>query len=268
MIYYRHQNKTWKHLLTGFFILVIVVGGAAYWKRQAITAKYVDLTRPTPPPAVEALPESPKPTTPTAKTPPVQVEPVSNLLPKSFNLAAPFTSQAPFANWDEVHEETCEEAAVLMAHMFYKKLSLTPEEVEAELLDLVELQKKLLGYFEDTTAAETGSFAKKAYKFSKSRILEKPTVEEIKRELFARRPVILPVNGKLLKNPNFKNGGPSYHMIVVRGWNEKGFFTNDPGTRKGENYFYTYDTINEAMHDWDGNHDGAMGAKRALVLYP
>src|SRR3989344_6960165 len=36
-------------------------------------------------------------------------------LPSEVNLAIPFTVQAPFANLDEVHEEFCEEASVLMA---------------------------------------------------------------------------------------------------------------------------------------------------------
>ena len=41
-------------------------------------------------------------------------------LPASLLLEVPFTSQAPFGNWDEPYQEACEEAVMLML-MHYEK---------------------------------------------------------------------------------------------------------------------------------------------------
>ncbi len=49
-----------------------------------------------------------------------------NSLPVEFNLAVPFTSQAPNAVWDHTHEEACEEAVVAMADAFYRGRHFTP----------------------------------------------------------------------------------------------------------------------------------------------
>ena len=52
-------------------------------------------------------------------------------------------------------------------------------------------------------------------------------------------------------NPNFKDGGPNYHMLVVTGYDATGFVTNDPGTRLGQNFHYDYAGFDYAIHDWD-----------------
>ena len=41
------------------------------------------------------------------------------VLPSKVSIEVPFTSQAPFANWDEYHEEACEEASIIMVKYFY-----------------------------------------------------------------------------------------------------------------------------------------------------
>lgn len=38
-------------------------------------------------------------------------------------------------------------------------------------------------------------------------------------------------------------------MMVIRGYDETYFYTNDVGTRRGENFRYTHETIMDAMHD-------------------
>ncbi|MFH1089245.1 MAG: hypothetical protein V1716_02365, partial [Candidatus Uhrbacteria bacterium] len=59
------------------------------------------------------------PTNPTISTDSTVSTPAPSSLPKEFNLAVPFTSQAPLSVWDLVHEDTCEEAAIYMIHRFY-----------------------------------------------------------------------------------------------------------------------------------------------------
>ena len=52
-----------------------------------------------------------------------------------FNLAVPFTSQAPHADWELPYQEACEEAALLMAHHFIqgKKGQIAPEQADREI---------------------------------------------------------------------------------------------------------------------------------------
>jgi hypothetical protein len=38
-------------------------------------------------------------------------------------------------------------------------------------------------------------------------------------------------------------------MLVIRGYDEKYFYTNDVGTRLGENFPYAYAVIMDALHD-------------------
>jgi hypothetical protein len=54
-------------------------------------------------------------------------------------------------------------------------------------------------------------------------------------------------------------------MMVIRGYDEKHFITNDVGTKRGQNFIYPYNVIMSAMHEW---HDGDMnlGAKKVIVM--
>jgi hypothetical protein len=46
-----------------------------------------------------------------------------------------------------------------------------------------------------------------------------------------------------------------------------GFITNEPGTKRSENYWYSTDIFMNALHDWTGaKEEIATGAKTALVV--
>ncbi|MBI2263490.1 C39 family peptidase [Candidatus Berkelbacteria bacterium] len=190
--------------------------------------------------------------------------PKEEALPFEFNLDIPFTSQAPHAIWDAVHEQTCEEAAVLMVARYFKKQKIDgPDDAEEELQKLIAWQKEKFGFFEDTTALETARILSEYYGL-KTQILEKPTVQQIKKEVVAHHPVVAPANGRELKNPFFKQPGPIYHMLVIKGYTSDKFITNDPGTRKGADFVYKYDVLMEAIHDWTG--EDASGPARVIVV--
>lgn len=212
--------------------------------------------------AVTAPPPTPtKPSIPAnAPTPPI---------PSTFNLAAPFTSQAPFANWDEMHGEACEEASIYMVAAFYKGVAgkIDPTVADAELNRLVAIEMETFGYYKDTTAEETARLAKIAYGYARVDLVENPTADQIKAFIASGHPVIVPAAGRQLHNPNFTGDGPPYHMIVIRGYTETQFITNDPGTRRGESYVYDIDTIMAAMHDWNAG-DVGNGKKVVIVIYP
>lgn len=188
-------------------------------------------------------------------------------IPESLNLKVPFTTQAPDANWDEVHEETCEEASAITVHYYYEGKTFTTAVAEKELQDFVAYENTTLGFYKDTTAKQTADIMKSYWGYDRVDVIDNPTVQEIKGHIAAGRPVIVPSAGRQLGNPNFKAPGPLYHMFVIRGYSKTEFITNDVGTRKGENYRYSIDTIMTAMHDWN-NGDVENGAKRIIVAYP
>ena len=196
----------------------------------------------------------------------------NNVLPSEFNLAVPFTSQAPHANWDLPYKETCEEASLYMVHAYYegiKEGKIAAEIADAEIKKIIEFEKEIFGYYEDTTAEQTGTLAEMMYGHEKIELIENPTVEQIKTHVAAGHPVIVPAAGRLLGNPNFTAPGPIYHMLVIRGYTKDGkFITNDPGTKNGEAYVYDFDTVMNAMHDWNNGDEITEGKKVALVIYP
>jgi len=188
-------------------------------------------------------------------------------LPSSINLAVPFTSQAPEANWDLPYQEACEEASMLMVDWYYKGVeSVSVKEADQAILDFVAFEESQ-GLPVDLTAQEAAQVIRDYFGYTRVEVLEDPTVEILKTHLAAGRPVIVPAAGRLLGNPHFQSPGPLYHMLVLRGYMDGQFITNDPGTRYGEAYLYPFDTVLNAMHDWNGG-QVETGAKRAIVIYP
>lgn len=192
-------------------------------------------------------------------------------LPVSMNLAVPFTSQAPQGNWDEPYQEACEEASVYMVHAYFTGVDegkIPASTADEALLQIVQFEMELYGFYKDTTAEQTGMFAELMYGHT-YQVLRDPTIEDIQRKLVQGHPVIVPAAGRLLGNPYFTAPGPLYHMLVIRGYTQDGqFIVNDPGTSRGEAYLYDFDTIMNAMHDWNNGGEITEGGKVVLVLSP
>lgn len=171
-------------------------------------------------------------------------------IPLEYNLDVPFMSQAPNANWGIPYQEACEEATIIMGHYYLKDMKLTSESANKEILDLVAWQENNLGYYKDTTVEETTSIVKD-YWGHDFEILENPSIEDIKKYIVSGYPVIAPFYGKALGNPYYSGNGPLYHMMVIKGYTKNKFITNDPGTKRGEDYMYDYNILMSAMHDWN-----------------
>lgn len=185
--------------------------------------------------------------------------------PYTVRLSVPFSPQAPSANWDAQHEESCEEMSLLLVRHFLEKTGINREQAETELQELIAWEGTH-GYSQDVTVAELGKIAEERFGYC-SRVIEDPTVEDLKRLLADGHPVIIPAAGRDLGNPYFAGLGPWYHMLVLTGYNEFFFVTNDVGTRRGEGYEYRFDTLLSAIHDWTGvKEEIRSGAKRVLVI--
>ena len=221
--------------------------------------------------------KKPVPSDQTTNVKPVVIVPLTNVnteTEKQFrteiNLAVPFTSQAPTGNWQLPYKELCEEASVLMVHEYFAgndSATIDPIVAEKALQEIVAFENTLFGYYLDTTVSETAQFAEQLYGLAKSDILENPTVDQIKEHLNRGEPVLVPAYGIALKNPYYTQPGPVYHMLVIKGYTKDNqFITNDPGTKHGAGYVYSFDTIMNAMHDWNAQ-DMLQGKKAALVLH-
>ncbi|OGY85413.1 MAG: hypothetical protein A3F54_01840 [Candidatus Kerfeldbacteria bacterium RIFCSPHIGHO2_12_FULL_48_17] len=188
-------------------------------------------------------------------------------LPAEMNLKVPFTSQAPHANWDLPYQEACEEAAALMIHYFFTDQTFTSDSADEEINSLVDFQNEKYGFYKDTTAEETVRFIKDRWGYENV-VVEAATVDAIKKSIADGVPVILPAAGRQLHNPYFSGEGPLYHMLVVKGYTKDGqFITNDPGTKRGEDFLYDEDVLLNAVHDWNGGNVGE-GAKVMIVVQP
>lgn len=192
----------------------------------------------------------------------------SKKIAEDINLAVPFTSQAPTQNWNQPFQDACEEASLLMVDYYYQNKNL-PDKVAVEniLQDMVTWQEQHWGAHENLTVAKLADFALTNFNYH-SEIVHDLTVDKIKSYLLKGRPLIVPADGKKLANPNFRNGGPVYHMLVIKGFVGDKFITNDPGTRNGADFVYAQDNLIESIADWDANKNAASGGKVALVIMP
>lgn len=182
----------------------------------------------------------------------VQTSGQNNLdsLPEELNLNLPFFPQAPYGNWDYPWQEACEEAAVLLVANIYLQKNWNRAEFNEQILDLVEWEKKRFGAYEHTTVEQTTQILEE-YFHLKTRIHDNPSFDQVKEILNRGNLIIMTFAGKRLYNPFYRNGGPLYHAMVIKGY-KKGqkVITHDVGTRRGENYIYRWSVIWDALHDY------------------
>ena len=139
------------------------------------------------------------------------------------------------------YQEACEEASAIMASLYYQgdtRDMVIGDAGDALLKKVIAWEEERFGYYKDTTVAETVVMLEEYFKL-RARIVDNPTVEDIKEAVAAGHPVLVPAYGKALPNPYFKNGGPEFT--------------------------YVYDALMNAIHDWNGG-DVPHGAKRIIIV--
>lgn len=194
--------------------------------------------------------------------------PIPSPIPDSFEIENfPFESQAPFANWDELHDEACEEAAVILTYYYLKNLPLNSQEMENQIQEMVAWEIRNWGSHKDLTIKETGDLMVGFYNYSNFEA-KNLTLEDLKREISQNHPVIVPTAGRLLGNPYFRQPGPVYHMVVAIGYEGNTIIVQDVGTRNGNHYEYNEQVFYNAFHDWAGSPENIEnGSKNALIVY-
>ncbi len=187
-------------------------------------------------------------------------------VPSRMTLAVPFTSQAPEKNWSQPWQDACEEAAILMMDAYYNGYGLSTLFAKDQIIAMVEWEEKE-GWGYSISLEQIKTLAETVLHLNRHgtlRIVEDPTIEQIKKFIANKQPVLVVADGKVLPNPHFRNGGPAYHALVIRGYTEDSFITNDPGTQFGENFSYTYNDLMKSIRDWnDGN---VKKGKRVIMV--
>lgn len=205
--------------------------------------------------------------TTTVATPTIKIV---ETLPKQINLDVPFTSQAPEKNWDQPWQDACEEAALLMLDAYYKGYNLSPLFARDEILKIVAWEEaqgweRSIEMEKIAKVVDEYFSSQKFIKSIKLKVVIDPTVQQIKEFIANDQPVLAVADGKALPNPHFRNGGPVYHALIIRGYDEDEFITNDPGTQFGENFRYKYNDLLNEIHDWNMG-DVPNGRKVILVV--
>lgn len=189
---------------------------------------------------------------------------VSPLRP-SVRIQVPFMSQAPHGNWQMPYQEACEEASLILVHHFLRGTPITADEMDAEILDLVRVEDQTFHFPPDITMEQLARVAQEHYGYT-VQLFTSFTVEDMKRLLAQGHPIIVPLAGRRLGNPYYSGEGPWYHALVLTGYDETGFITNDVGTRRGEGYRYPFQQLYQSIHNWNNVKEDIENGRRVMLV--
>lgn len=238
-------------------LLAIVVVGGWYWYRHTDNKREI----------VQNIQHEIKQVNPVNKPEEIKT------LPEKVLLQVPFTPQAPYAEWsDEEYNSACEEAGMLMAYYWTqgKTEAVIPQaEAKEALSKEIQFEKDTYGFDYDTSAEDTVKWASDYFNYDKFTLRKDVSYKDILQELADGHLVVAHMDGTKLGNPNFRGEGPVEHVIVIKGYDQKTgeFITNDPGTRKGKDYRYDYDVIENALRDYPtGHHEPITAVYKNIIV--
>lgn len=237
-----------------FFIAVLAVGVNVVWMNwQRIQRKIV----------MEQAAHTVVPQVTTA----TGTKKVSGKIAADINRNVPFTSQAPTGVWDALHEDACEEASVAMVLRYFAKTTFaSPADADRQIQKLVKENDEKLEFGPSQTAQQVAALLALENKDLRISVIADPTENTLKQALSDGYLVIIPAAARQLHNPYYQTPGPLYHMLVLRGYTMDGHvITNDPGTKRGKEFPYTWDTLIGAIHDWN-DRDVDHGDKVAILI--
>lgn len=187
-------------------------------------------------------------------------------------LPVPFTAQAPYGDWRQPWQDACEETVIAMVDFYYREFTdrrIPADQGAKAIQHAYRLKTNTFGWSLDEDANKIAALINSYYAWEAVAV-ENPTVDDIKKEIDEGRPVILPAYGRALRNPYFRAGGPDYHTVVISGYDDeqKMFITQEPGTRYGLDFRYSYDRLTDAMHDFVPGKQTQTGRRVAIFTRP
>lgn len=258
---YRLHRRRWPRVLAIALGLAMVLGGGYYGGRAAL-----HVLRNRPAAASHALDRTQlsalTPVRPSiSDTKDLSTALAAVTAPVSALLTVPYTVQAPFGNWT-FHQESCEEAAVLMYHDFLdsdSRPAIPPAEADKALRALKAWQVTNWGAEKDLTIDRTGQLAQAFYGYH-YQVLP-ATRESIQEAIAAGHPVVVPVMTHSLQNPHY---GPKtvYHEVLIKGYTEAGVVSNDAGVQEGKDWFYAWSVLFGAIDAQSAQ----MGQGRVMLI--
>lgn len=254
------MNRKTKILLS---CTVLILIGYIVLRQEGVS----DVQAPTPVlQPVTSAPPGDEPMVVEAESEPVTPPPI----PKQYRIkGVPFTVQAPFAEWSNpIFQDACEEASLIMADAWAQEKTLTKEGAKQAITALAAYQTELRGHAIDTSIEDTRDLLKNFFAIETAIVQRDVTIDDIKEALRSDSLVIVPTDGRKLKNPNFTAPGPPRHMLVIVGYDDvtNEFIVNDPGTRKGEGYRYEQPVLFDAILDYPtGDHVVATSTDKVMI---
>ena len=189
-----------------------------------------------------------------------------------FFFDVPFISQAPLAEWSNpIFQNACEETTLIMAQKWVenKTAPIDRNQARQEIIDISNYENEHYGTFSDLSVFDAVKLMKDYYNNINTEVKENITADDILNELEDGYIVIVPVDGRLLGNPNYTQPGPPEHMLLIKGYdyNTDEFITNDTGTRKGESYRYPKMILENAIREYPtGNHEPIPQIVKAMIV--
>lgn len=193
----------------------------------------------------------------------------SPTLPTWAELAVPYVNEAPDGNWTGPWKNGCEEAAIVMVEAFYQhKVSVSITEAKSMMQQLFDEQDREWGSNANSDAVRTVQLIT-ALELFQAKVVEHPSVEQMKQEVAGGRPVITLHRGFELGNSNipFLATGSSYHTLVIIGYDDATgeFIVHDDGdAAAGANRRYAYGVVMDSLHDYSYQTKLADGPPRAI----
>lgn len=193
-------------------------------------------------------------------------------LPDKHLIKTAFVPQSPEKNWDQPWQDACEEASLLTLDYYYKNIpSADSQTIKNDLSKMFDFETQQS--FTHDINLEQMSLVSQEYLGYSAKIINNPSVDDLKKYLAENIPIIAPANGKTLyqENKHFKDGGPYYHNLVILGYddNTQKFTVHDVGTQFGAYFKYSYPLLIDSIHDFPASaqkEDINNGDKKVLIL--
>jgi len=175
----------------------------------------------------------------------------------SSSLAVPFVPELPDGRIVHPWIDGCEEASIAMMEQHYQGITTTPRAAAKIIMqNYFNIENKIFGSNANTDSQLTAKLINEYSKYFESAITKNPTLDQIKEQINAGKPVMAFVNGFNLGNSRipFARYGSYYHTFVIKGYDDstQEFIVNDDGDyEKGLDLRYKYDTIMGTLHDYN-----------------